>query len=111
MLIEPWNEELSALRAHIRDGSPTVSVLILPNIIAKEFFGARLAFDAADDATGERMNEVISRLFGMLGGETVWLGRSPAGTTVVSAVTRHYRRIRGSPCPIHAQRPLTRPRR
>jgi hypothetical protein len=73
MLIEPWAEQLTALRAHRRDGQPTAEMLILPNMSAKEMFGGRLAFDAldcADDDSGERINDVLTRLFTMVGGDT-----------------------------------------
>ena len=53
LLIEPWSEQLSALRAHTRDGQPTAQTLPLPNVIAKEMFGARLAFDLLDAGTDD----------------------------------------------------------
>ncbi|MCX2934042.1 hypothetical protein ORI20_27620 [Mycobacterium sp. CVI_P3] len=73
LLIEPWTEELSTLRCYRGDGQPTGTVMHLPNLIAKEMFGARMAFDmldCSDDSTGERIEEVRNRYFALLGGDT-----------------------------------------
>ena len=71
LLIEPWSEQLSALRAHTRDGQPTAQTLPLPNVIAKEMFGARLAFDLLDAGTDDdRRADILSQTFAMCGGDT-----------------------------------------
>ncbi|MGV0837462.1 hypothetical protein [Mycolicibacterium thermoresistibile] len=71
LLVEPWEAEMSALRAHTRDGRLTAETLNVPNTVATEIFGARLAFDAldcADDDTGDRLTEVLTRYSTMVRG-------------------------------------------
>lgn len=67
---EPWHHEVSALRAYTRGGKPTGNALPIPNLIAKELFGARLAFDMLDAGSDpDRLDEVKNRYFSMVGGE------------------------------------------
>lgn len=71
LIEEPFETQVSALRAYTRDGQPTGNATALPNLKAKTLFGARLAFDMLD-AGGEdydRVEEVQSRYFAMVGGD------------------------------------------
>jgi|GEM_PF-6206072 len=70
MIEEPWHPNVTAVRAHADDGQPTATTLSVPNIIAKELFGARLAFDildAGDDP--DAVDAVKTRYFTMVGGD------------------------------------------
>ncbi|KKF01933.1 hypothetical protein [Mycolicibacterium obuense] len=68
---EPWESQVTAIPAYNSDGERTGTALTVPNIAAKELFAARLAFDmldAGDDC--DQLEEVKTRYFTMLGGDT-----------------------------------------
>jgi hypothetical protein len=71
LLVEPWEAEVSALRGYTGDGQ-TGTELHLPNMVAKQVFGARLAFDALDcaDGDGDLVKNVLVRYFSMVRGDT-----------------------------------------
>lgn len=66
---EPWDSQWSAIPGRNADGELT-SMLALPNITAKELFGARLAFDMLDAGDDhDQIEQVKSRYFSMVGGD------------------------------------------
>lgn len=68
---EPFNQYVTALRAHTRDGDPTSTTIALPSMQAKVMYGVRLAFDALDAGEDpDLLDEVKSRYFTMTGGDT-----------------------------------------
>lgn len=81
---EPWRQQVTTIESI--DGSAS---LTLPNMVGKEVYGARLAFDildCGDDA--DRQNDVMARYFGMVNGDTglAMLLMWSALTTIATAV-------------------------
>jgi hypothetical protein len=65
---EPWENDIAALPTCNSEGERTGDSLTLPNITAKETYGARLAFDMLDCGDDyDRIEEVQSRYFRMVG--------------------------------------------
>lgn len=68
---EPWQENVTALRAYTADGTPTATSIALPNIIAKELYRARLAFDMLDAGDDDdQRDEIRARYFMMVDGDS-----------------------------------------
>lgn len=81
---EPWHQQVTNIESV--DGS---AFLTVPNVIGKEVYGARLAFDVLDCGDDiDRQNEVMSRYFGMVNGDTgtAMLLMWSALTTIATAV-------------------------
>jgi hypothetical protein len=73
LIEEPWNTLVSAIPTYDAAGERTGDSLTLPSITAKELMGARMAFDmldCADDETGDRLEDVRTRYFAELNGDT-----------------------------------------
>lgn len=88
ILEEPWDNQWSAVPGYNGNGDVT-AMLALPNITAKEVFGARLACDILDCGNDDdRINTVLSRYFTMVHGEPgmAFLLFASALTTVASLV-------------------------
>ncbi|MDW5609730.1 hypothetical protein [Mycolicibacterium sp. D5.8-2] len=89
LIEEPWESQITALPAHNADGKRTGNALTVPNITAKELFASRLAFDMLDAGDDyDRLEEVKTRYFDMLGGDTgsLFLVFAAALDTVASLV-------------------------
>lgn len=89
LIEEPWESQITALPAHNADGKRTGNALTVPNIVAKELFASRLAFDMLDAGDDyDRLEEVKTRYFTMLGGDTgsLFLLFAAALDTVASLV-------------------------
>ncbi|MGC2380728.1 MAG: hypothetical protein WA622_27005 [Mycobacterium sp.] len=70
LIEEPWETHIVALPAYNSSGERTGDSLTLPNITAKEMYGARLAFDMLDCGEDfDRIDEVQSRYFKMVNGD------------------------------------------
>ncbi|CAJ1504281.1 hypothetical protein MU0083_003397 [[Mycobacterium] kokjensenii] len=70
LIEEPWHGNVTAVRAHTAGGEPTATTLAIPSIIAKELFGARLAFDILDAGEDpDLVDDVKARYFSMVGGD------------------------------------------
>jgi hypothetical protein len=66
---EPWDSQWAAVPGYNANGELT-AMLALPNITAKELFGARLAFDMLDAGEdSDRIEDVKCRYFTMVGGD------------------------------------------
>lgn len=75
LIEEPWASLITALPAYNSAGERTGNSLVLPSIIAKELFGARLAFDMLDagldaEENLDRIDEVKNRYFAELQGDS-----------------------------------------
>lgn len=87
---EPWADQLVALPAIDKTtGERTGNALTLPSIVAKELFGARLAFDMLDCGDDfDRIDEVQNRYFTESKGDTglLFLVAFSALSTIASVV-------------------------
>jgi hypothetical protein len=71
ILEEPWKSQISAVPTYNSDGNRTGDALTIPNITAKEMWGARLCFDMLDCGDDEdRLDEVRTHYFSTLKGDT-----------------------------------------
>lgn len=74
LIEEPWASLITALPAYNSAGERTGNSLVLPSIIAKELFGARLAFDmldaGLDSEDPDRIEAVKNRYFTELQGDS-----------------------------------------
>jgi hypothetical protein len=71
LIEEPWADHVMAIPAHNAEGERTGNAIALPNLIAKEVWGARLAFDILDCGDDQdRITEVQGRYFKMVEGDT-----------------------------------------
>lgn len=75
LIEEPWETLITALPAHDAEGNRTGNALVLPSIIAKELFAARLAFDMLDagldaETDPDKIDDVKQRYFELLNGDT-----------------------------------------
>jgi hypothetical protein len=89
LIEEPWESQITAVPAYNGDGQRTGDALTLPNITAKELWGARLAFDMLDCGDDfDRIEEVQTRYFTMTGGDTglLFLLAMSALSTLASVV-------------------------
>jgi hypothetical protein len=71
LIEEPWESQITAIPAHNSAGERIGKALTIPNITAKELFGSRLCFDMLDCGDDDdRLDEVLSRYFSALKGDT-----------------------------------------
>jgi hypothetical protein len=88
LIEEPFADQVTTISGHSEYGDERSS-LSVPNMVAKELWGARLCFDLLDCGDDfDRIDEVISRLFSTAGGDTglAMLIMSAALSTIASLV-------------------------
>jgi len=67
---EPWADQISAIPGYNANGDVT-AMLKVPNMVAKEVAGARVAFDMLDAGEDDgRADDILARMFTMVGGDT-----------------------------------------
>lgn len=70
LIEEPWETLVMAPPAVNEHGQRTGNAIALPSITAKELMGARLAFDMLDAGDTDQLDDVKTRYFAELGGDT-----------------------------------------